>query len=181
MKAGWNTDAPAALDVLGGPELVRDRSVLILGGGDTTISIGLALADAGARVAVAARRPARASKTVSRHGWPISGWAGRHEIRHDILVNCTPLGGDGVQSPWEDGRPLTARVVLDLALTGMQTTPLVERARADGLVAMDGLDFWCHQGARQMSILTGRPISPDMLARELGRVIQDREGAASNS
>ncbi len=157
---GSNTDAPAVLSLLG-DHLRPDDRVLVLGTGATARAAGAALATAGARVSLATRRGRRAEEA----NWSVVDWSDVAHSSPDVLVNCTPLGGrdDRVQWPLE----IDARVVLDMVLRVDGATSLVERARARGCLTFTGQQLWCHQGARQMSLLTGREITPAMLRRHL--------------
>ncbi len=167
-----NTDAPAALDILGGSGSLHGETVLILGAGGSAVSVGVAAREAGARVVVAARDPAKARAAVTAAGadpadWSFVPWDQRHQTPRAVLVNCTPLGADAVSTPWDDCEPIAARLVVDLVVVRGVDTPLVRRARAAGRSVCTGLDFWCRQGALQMTLITGRSFGPAMLRDEL--------------
>ncbi|NOZ01315.1 MAG: type I 3-dehydroquinate dehydratase [Deltaproteobacteria bacterium] len=151
---GWNTDAPATIDALGGPEDVAGRAVLALGSGATAKSVGHALTQAGARVGFAAR-----TRGQEFHDNGFIPWKDREKREHDILVNCTPLGSDGKSTPWDDEAPTTAKILLDVAIHTGGPTPLAARFLREEKRVVSGLDFWCAQGALQMSILCEEPFS----------------------
>ena len=158
---GSNTDAPAVLSLLG-EHLRPDDRVLVLGTGAAARAAGAALASAGARVSLASRRGRRAEEA----NWSIVDWSDVTHFRPDVLVNCTPLGGRDERVQWPP--EIDARVVLDMVLRPDGATSLVDRARARGCITFTGQQLWCHQGARQMSLLVGREITPTMLRRHLG-------------
>jgi shikimate 5-dehydrogenase len=92
-------------------------------------------------------------------------WAERASAEWDVLVQATPLGGEG-----EEVLPraaLQGQAVLDAAY-GEGTTPLVADARARGLTAFTGRDLLAAQAALQFALLTGRQAAVEVLRRAAG-------------
>jgi len=166
---GFNTDSAATLDVLDDVGL-SGRRALILGAGSTASSVGKALASCGVTVSVAARDPDRASRSMDERGWSVVPWAQRHDKEHDVLFNCTPIGSDGKTSPWDMDRTNRADTILDVAISTDKETPIVRRARDEGCKVVPGHEFWCAQGARQMSILAEAGFSRGLLGDRLSRL-----------
>lgn len=153
---GSNTDAPAARALLGDHLGTGDR-VVILGTGATARAIGAALAELGCSIVLAGRR---GQNVDTAHG-SIRTMAEAGALHPDVLVNCIPVGGDDDTDPWPG--ELGARVVLDLVLPAVGPTPLVARARDAGCHVITGRQLWCHQGARQMSLLLNTTITPEQI------------------
>ena len=84
-----------------------------------------------------------------------------------VVINCTPLGLYG-EDPFQ-ALPLAGRVVLDLAYRP-GGTPLVRRARTEGLMALQGDQMLLHQGALAFRLWTG--VEPPLAAM---RAAMERE------
>jgi 3-dehydroquinate dehydratase/shikimate dehydrogenase len=162
---GFNTDGPAARALLEADVSLRGNEVLILGAGGTAAGVGAALQDAGARVTLCGRSPARAASLARRLGARAIPWEARARVPWDVLVQATPLGpGAEVVLP-EDA--LRGRAVLDAAY-GDAPTPLQAAARARGLEVVDGRELLAAQAALQFRRLTGLEVAVDLLQRAAG-------------
>ncbi|MBU1240403.1 type I 3-dehydroquinate dehydratase [Myxococcota bacterium] len=145
---GYNTDA-RAFSQLAAPG--QGETALILGSGSTAGSAFYALGALGYRCRVAGRTP------------PLHGamkeayipWNQRTEVTHQVLVNTTPFSLDGPESVWP--WPVSAHTIFDLALVGGDPFPAENRP---GQRRIGGFEFWCHQGALQMTLLTGAAVTP---------------------
>ncbi len=164
-----NTDSVGAgeiFDRLGG---IAGMDVLIMGGGATARSIAAAAVNSGASVTVSARTPA-----VVQASWPAAighvrfkGWERRGEAVHDIVVNATPLGGDG-RGGFGGLPPLRASVAaVDVAMPSQGPTPMIEAAVRARLKYASGLDFWCAQAPAQLSAFCGVTFDFDEVARTM--------------
>lgn len=168
-RHGDNTDVPGAAAAL------RERTdsalerVVLLGGGATATSTGLAACDLGARhVEVVVRTPERAAETVDR--------LRRHPGAPEVEV-----------SPLDGARPFTADLVVSTIPADAQTDAVVRRcagvavvfevrydpwptplavAAADR-VLVGGLDLLVHQAAIQFEIFTGH-VAPLAAMRAAG-------------
>jgi shikimate dehydrogenase len=132
---------------------VGGRDVLVLGAGAAARAIVLALAHAGARVVVSARRPDAARAT----GADTVSWDERAAVATSagIVVNATPIGmgtDASLAVPAESLRP--GQVVADLVYHPLET-PLLLAARAAGARPVDGLGMLVHQAALQIECWTG--------------------------
>jgi shikimate dehydrogenase len=158
---GSNTDVAgirASLTDLG-VQVTPALRALVLGSGGSARAALAALA--GARVAVAARRPEAAPAE------PAVGWEERRELAadSDLVVNCTPLGRAGEEVLDEADLP-PAGAVLDLVYVA-GGTPLVRAARHRGLRVADGWEVLLEQGASAFTAWTGLPAPRDAMREAL--------------
>lgn len=157
---GHNTDVDGFTEFLASDVGfdVGDRHALVLGAGGAARAVVAALAEMGAgSITVVARRRDRAQEVAA-----LGGDAGRDAtwadltqltVGADMIVNATPLGGNG-EDP-AAGAPLrSGQLVVDLVYVP-PTTPLVDRARAAGADAWGGLGMLVHQAAASFRIWTG--------------------------
>jgi shikimate dehydrogenase len=156
-----NTDAPALIAAL--PFAVGGRSAMILGAGGSARAAIWALSDAGAaEVRVWNRTASRARELAAELG----AVASQRPAPADILVNCTAVGLDGSDPfdrlPLEPGDLPGYGCVVDLVYT-VHGTVLVDRAREQGIPAVDGLELLIGQGALSFEIFTATPASLDAM------------------
>jgi len=164
--AGDNTDAAGLLDALGEPP---PATALVLGAGGAARAAIWALAEAGARVTVWNRTPGRARALAEELGVGAAERPGQAEV----LVNATSVGLRPHDSL--DGLPLVdARVVVDLVY-GDVPTPFARWAEERGARLVDGLEVLVRQGARSLTLWTGREAPVDVMRRALV------QGASSTS
>ncbi len=150
-----NTDAPALIAAL--PFAVAGRTAMVLGAGGSARAAVWALLDAGAaEVRLWNRTPQRARDLAAELG----ATAAERPSPADVLVNCTAVGLDG-SDPF-DRLPLAPAdlagygCVVDLVYT-VTGTALVDRAREQGIPAVDGLELLIGQGALSFRDLHRRP------------------------
>jgi 3-dehydroquinate dehydratase type I len=149
--AGWegtNTDVAGVRLPL--EEAGVRGTALVLGAGGAARAAIHACGQLGLDVAVSARSPRGLEGVVP--------WQDRGAVKHDVLINATPVAG--ARSPWPNDVPL-ARCVFDLAIA--PKSALLDRARREGRVAIDATRMWIHQGAEQMSWMLDRSISASQL------------------
>jgi shikimate dehydrogenase len=133
---------------------------LVLGAGGAARAVVLALAQAGARVRVAARRSEAAAdaaaldSSIATVAWDAVGTVARE---CGLVVNATPIGMGG-QAPAalpigpDDLGP--GQVVADLVYQPRRTA-LLELAAARGAATVDGVGMLVHQGAIAFERWTG--------------------------
>jgi 3-dehydroquinate dehydratase/shikimate dehydrogenase len=150
---GMNTDVDA-LHTLLGERL--GRPALVLGAGGAALAAAFVLQRGGSTVTVSSRTLERA-RTLARRvpGCQVLPWERRGEHPFDVLVNATPVGVDGTSDPMPPNVTWQDRLVLD-AVLARRSTPLVQRVREAGGRAIEGREWWLHQGGRQMEALVGR-------------------------
>ncbi len=152
---GDNTDITgflAHLDVTAPGWEARVKKAVILGAGGAAQAIGHGLLTRGAsRLVIANRDATRAAMLAGVLGPQAEpcAWQARDEAAAgaDLLVNATSLGMKG-QLPLDiDLSGMAAGgIVYDIVYVPLET-PLLEAARAKGLVAVDGLGMLLHQAA----------------------------------
>ena len=154
--AGDNTDAAGLRDALGEPP---PATALVLGAGGAARAAIWALADAGAQVTVWNRTPTRARALADELGVEAAERPGPAEV----LVTATSVGLRREDSL--AGLPLVdARVVVDLVY-GDAPTPLARWAEDRGARLVDGLEVLVRQGARSLTLWTGRDAPVDVMRR----------------
>jgi shikimate dehydrogenase len=171
---GYNTDIEGAWRGLLEPviDAISGGRVVLAGAGGGARAVLVAMARSPgqepADVVVVARREGEAETVADvgrRLGLPSSArpWRQLSEVVRSaqVVVNCTPLGLYG-EDPLE-GIRLVDHVVLDLAYRP-GGTPLVQRARGDGLRALQGDQMLVHQGAQSFRLWTG--VEPPISAME---------------
>jgi 3-dehydroquinate dehydratase/shikimate dehydrogenase len=160
---GYNTDLPAVATLLR-PQ--AGRPALVLGAGGAARAAALALQGLGSPVSVTARNARQAGALAGQLQVRAVPWERRGEEPFEVLVNATPCGAGGRGDPLPEEQDLRGRVVLDAVICA-GPTPLLRRAREAGAVTIDGMQWWVEQGARQLSLLTGRPLSAAQVRQAL--------------
>ncbi len=152
-----NTDAPALVAAL--PFAVAGRSAMILGAGGSARAAVWALLDAGAAEVRLWNRTAQRARDLAAE---LGATAVPRPSPADLLVNCTAVGLDGSDPfdrlPLAPGDLSGYGCVVDLVYT-VTGTVLVDRAREQGIPAVDGLELLIGQGALSFEIFTGVPAS----------------------
>jgi shikimate dehydrogenase len=171
---GENTDAPGFLTDLKGflqEDIVRigktgeacQKSALILGAGGSARAVTYALAEAGWKITVAARRMEQAqglaNPRVRVTHYDSSHIAGLLSSFH-LIVNTTPVGmfpKTGV-SPWIDGLPFPKGAVVYDLIYNPRETLLVKQAHAAGLRTRTGMGMLVEQAALAFQFWTGNDV-----------------------
>jgi shikimate dehydrogenase len=158
--SGHSTDGDGFLRSLADADVdVAGRTVLLLGGGGAARAVARALAGAGARVEVSARRAEAAVVAAALANGGAVDWNDRAAAAAaaDIVVNATPVGMAGDPTlPLPEHVLGPGRAVVDLVYEPLET-PLLAVARARGAVVVSGLGMLVHQAALQVELWTGRP------------------------
>jgi shikimate dehydrogenase len=180
-RVGDNTDLPGAAAALRERTPAPLVSALVLGGGATATSVGLAVADLGVRtITVAVRDESRAGETLAAlrghpsapevrvaslddEQWSTGSDPGAGGSPVDVVVSTIPAGA---QSSDLVARCAGIPVVFE-ALYDPWPTPLAADALASGRVVVGGMDLLVHQAALQFELFTGRP-APLAAMRDAG-------------
>jgi shikimate dehydrogenase len=171
-RVGDNTDLPGAAAAVRERTSAPLASAVVLGGGATAASVGLALADLGVRtIDLMVRDVSRAGETVE----VLRSHAADVDVRTGVLDASEVLAADIVVStiPAAAQVPDLLRRVAGVpmvfeALYDPWPTPLAAAALASGRVLVGGLDLLVHQAALQHELFTGVPAPLDVM-RAAGR------------
>ncbi|MBK7217475.1 MAG: shikimate dehydrogenase [Candidatus Promineofilum sp.] len=170
---GFNTDWSGFLaDLEAHGVALGGRDCLVLGAGGSARAVVYALATAGGRVTVLARRPEQAAQLVQELGEALpeaSLTAGALPaaaeiaggVYHPVIVNTTPLGMAGANaglSPWP-AAPLPADAFVYDLVYNPPLTPLLQQAQAAGARAANGLGMLVNQAAEAFELWD--PTAPD--------------------
>lgn len=177
---GFNTDVTGFLAPLESAVRVRDLRATILGSGGAARSVSIALASAGARVTIAARRQDQAKTVATLTGAAVGDWP-PDPASWDLLVNATPVG----TAPFHHLSPLpddylfhSGGLVYDLVYNPPRTKLLTDAERA-GCRTIGGLDMLVAQAQAQFDWWTGqRPADRVMRDAALAR-LRPAEGPTS--
>ncbi|NQU76173.1 MAG: shikimate dehydrogenase, partial [Planctomycetes bacterium] len=167
---GWNTDYRAAIDALTDgmnctAEDLAGANVAVLGAGGAARAIVAALTHYGANTTIYNRTIERAGQlardfdTAPTGSVKAKGLDGLHNLRADVIINCTPLG----MHPNTDACPIPAGVTISAKSVVFDTiynpveTRLLHLAAAAGARTVSGVEMFVNQAVRQYEIWLGRP------------------------
>ena len=174
---GHNTDWSGFLaDLADWGVAVNGRDCLILGAGGSARAVAYALAVAGGRVQVLARRGAQAQELVAAIGpyvpRPLTGWLNAWPLGElatavahtaaPLIVNATPLGmtPHTDASPWPTDLPIPPDAFVYDLVYNPATTKLMRQAQTCGCRTANGLGMLVWQGAKAFELWTGQ--TPDV-------------------
>jgi shikimate dehydrogenase len=162
---GHNTDAAGFVDALreAGHEPAGRRAV-VLGGGGAARAVVVGLGDAGADVAVVARRPETVDWAAAQP-WTATALAALSP-GCELWVDATSMGLHDAPPPAPVPLERSPGAVV-CSLLYHRDTALVSAARALGLAVVDGAGMLVHQGARAFALWTGRPAPLDAMWRAM--------------
>jgi 3-dehydroquinate dehydratase/shikimate dehydrogenase len=177
---GCNTDVTGFLAPLEASMRVRGARATVLGAGGAARSVSVALASAGLRATICARRPDQAQSVAALTGADTTPWP-PDPASWDVLVNTTPVG----TSPDSDATPLPGyvfhadKLVYDLVYNP-PFTRLLKDAAIGGCRTVGGLDMLIAQAQAQFEWWTGqRPSDRVMRDAAMGRLLAEAAGAAA--
>lgn len=153
VSGGWfgaNTDVFGIRAALA--PVPRGVSSLLLGAGGAAASAAFVLARRGP-LTVAARDAKGADALASRFGAKAVRWEARTSVPCDLLLNATPCGQEGEESPYPLEK-LLAPWVFDMVVRE-GGTPLLRGARGKGLRAIPGEVMLEAQARLQFRLFTG--------------------------
>lgn len=134
---GYNTDGPAAIDVLGD---VKDKTIVILGAGGSARAIAFIALQRKARVVIVNRTVAKAKELATLFNCKWSPTV----PSHDILINAT-----SATMPVPAEEILPGKLVMDIAL---YETEFLKAARAKNCTCLDGFPLYFAQALAQQYI-----------------------------
>lgn len=177
---GDSTDGAGFLAALRRVRAAPAERALILGTGGAARAVAAALSGEGAAVLLWGRNEAAgrqvavdlSSRASAGDGAVAYAGGSCEELTTtlrgaDLVVNATPFGDPSIPgvSPIPDGASLeSGAVVFDLVYRPRRT-PLLERAAAEGLATVEGIEMLIEQGARSFELWTRMP-APTEVMRE---------------
>ena len=180
VLSGFNTDHSGFLADLQQQNIaVNGRDCLVLGAGGSARAVVYALAHAGGRVRVYARRLAQAQELAAdlkRHlphsDLKAAAWDEVQEtmtLAAPLIVNTTPVGmhPDEDASPWPEHLSFPPNSHVYDLIYHPQETRLMQQARNAGCRAGNGLGMLLQQGALAFEIWTGLRPPFDVMAAAL--------------
>ena len=169
---GSNTDYLGVLGALKKQIRLRGSRALIFGAGGAARAAAFALAEAGATVAICARRERVARQLARAVGGETIPRRLLRSTSFDAILNTTPVGmhpRDGV-SPLSR-RELNCRVVLDM-INRPQETQLLQLAAREGIATVPGIKMFFAQGVAQWELWTGRRAPARAMERAVLRFLR---------
>jgi shikimate dehydrogenase len=164
---GSNTDGPAVVNVLARHLPLAGRTAVLLGSGGAARAAAASLTDAGVKVQVSGRTEANAKALADALQVQTLPWGALGDEPFDLLINATPVGSDGVDSPVTDGTVLAGKVVMDM-ISHPVDTPLTRQAlKAGARAVIPGIEMWIQQGLHQLHLWTGETFSAEDIRKEL--------------
>jgi len=176
LRVGDNTDVPGAVAAIRERHDGSLRDAVVVGGGATSSSVLLALAELGCRgVTMLVRDQARAAESVAtaaRAGGPLVTTAplAGGPLGADIVVSTVPVAA---QTPELLARLAEIPVVFEVVYDGWPT-PLARSVGPDRTL-IGGLDLLVHQAALQVGLMARLSDVPLHVMRAAGeRALADR-------
>jgi 3-dehydroquinate dehydratase/shikimate dehydrogenase len=165
--AGSSTDGEGVLGPLRRRLDPAGRTAVVAGAGGAARAAAFALAGAGARVFVAARRPEQAKGLAADMGGEALGsLESVSSLDWDVLLNATPVGSGALPGalPVPASALRGGRVVFDMIYEPRET-PLLAAARAKGCVTIDGVEMLVAQAVGQLDVWLGQAPPLEVLTR----------------
>ncbi len=184
---GLNTDVGAVAETLAGALVVHARRTgrcvapaqartLVLGTGGAARAVCLAVAEAGGRFTVAGRDAGRAEDLARALGGEAVAWEAIPTVEHDVLVQCTPVGGVGSEgaSPIPADWLREGTVVLDAVYRPVRTA-LLTAARERGCTPVPGGEWFVRQAAAQFRLFTGRGADEELMRAAFEHAVDEAD------
>lgn len=173
---GWTaatTDPDGVLHTLHarGIDPAGHGRIAVIGCGGSGRAVAAALQQVGADVTLVNRGFDRGSFAVRLLRLPFLPLAGFAPNAYSMIINATPVGREGLETPFDVDRLRPDAVVIDFAYNDGQT-PLVRSTRGRGQTTIDGRDVLMAQAKSQFQLMTG-----EEMPHELARSIVDSETA----
>ncbi len=168
---GENTDGKGFVEsVRSGLGLEPGRSkVVVVGAGGAARAVILALAEAGATIAVVNRTKDKAEKIVDQMAMKNVSTSGFESISDaDLVVQATSLGmGNDDPLPFDPNLIGKGQTLVDL-IYHPERTPIVAAAAEHGAQTANGVGMLLHQAGEQFRIWTGEKPPLQVMAAAVG-------------
>jgi len=153
---GYNTDWIGAVRALEEVTSLQGRRVLLVGAGGGARAVAYGVRSRGGELWVTSKDGEKGEVLAHSFGGQFLPWDQRGKFSLGVVVNATPLGGNGL----EDLLPLPTEalhegmVVMDLVYHPLKTR-LLREAQGRGCRTIDGLRMLLYQGGEQFALWTG--------------------------
>ncbi len=153
---GYNTDCSGAIESLKKRTSLEGKNVIILGSGGSARAIAYGLVTEKGKVTICSRNKEKAKELSETFGCELAEWDKRNDASSeaDVIINTTPVGKDGKELPIEESVINKGQVVFDINYS-LNGTPLLNAAKKNNAIAIDGLEMLLRQGMLQFEIYTG--------------------------
>jgi 3-dehydroquinate dehydratase / shikimate dehydrogenase len=178
---GSNTDYVGVLRALEPKMRVRGSRVLVFGAGGAARSAAFALARAGARVAICARREQMGKSLARAVGGEFLRRRTLRSEKFEAIINATPVGmyPHSKISPLS-ARELNCRIVMDLIYRPLDTE-LLKIAGKKGISTVSGVDMFLAQGFAQWELWTGKNAPEAAMRRAVLQSLRAEEAPRGKS
>jgi shikimate dehydrogenase len=172
---GSNTDYVGVLRALEKKMKLRGSRVAIYGAGGSARAAAFALAQAGAKVFVCARRADAARKLAKAAGGEAIPRSALRTHKFDALLNATPIG----MFPQEKISPLAAgelncTLVMDLIYRPIRTK-LLRLAASRKIACVSGVEMFLAQGFAQWEHWMGSKAPESIMRNAVLRALKNEE------
>jgi 3-dehydroquinate dehydratase/shikimate dehydrogenase len=180
---GCNTDYVGVLRALEKKTRLLNSRVLVLGAGGAARAAAFALAHAGAKVVICARREKPAKDLATAVGGEFVPWKALRSEKFEAILNATPVG----QYPRSEISPLSAgelhcRIVMDLITRPLQTE-LLRIARKNNIGTVPGVEMFVAQGVAQWELWMGKNAPVAEMRRSVVQTLraEEKDGGRSRA
>ena len=134
---------------------------MILGSGGVARAIAHGLHAEGCQLTITGRTDEKVKALAEEVKCKAVDWQARHNVRFDVLINCTPVGmhPNVDESPVHHSVLQPGMIVFDTIYTP-ETTLLLREAKSRGCGVLTGVDMFVRQAARQFELFTAK--TPDL-------------------
>jgi 3-dehydroquinate dehydratase/shikimate dehydrogenase len=178
---GCNTDYIGILRALEKKLRLEGSRVLVFGAGGVARAAAFALARAGARVGICARREESSRELAKAVGGEVVPRRILKGETFDAILNATPIG----MHPYDRISPLSAselncRVVMDL-INRPHLTKLLKLAARKGIATVSGVEMFVPQGVAQWELWTGKRAPESIMRKAVFRALRSEEKSRQHS
>ncbi|MDO8141303.1 MAG: shikimate dehydrogenase [Candidatus Brocadiales bacterium] len=171
---GFNTDCEAAIKVLEGINqasakslgntYLKGKKVTIVGAGGAARAIAFGLKERQAQITIINRNYERAQSLAGDVGCIAKKIDDPQAFDTDILINATPVGMFPKinETPIDRNKLKPNMIVFDTIYNPIETK-LLNDARTQGCIIVNGLSMFVHQAAAQFKLWTGRMPSVEII------------------
>lgn len=177
-SVGHSTDGEGFVNALRREGVTSIRRAVVLGTGGAARAIAASLIELGAEVALWGRNRAAGARIAERLPVSFLPAVERDEglssalAEADLLVNATPVGGQGQDSPLPHGIPLHPELTVFDLVYRPRRTMLLTMAATRGCRVVEGVEMLIEQGALSFELWTGRTAPVEVMREAAYRALE---------